>query len=139
MSEEKVMRFPAETERVCEVQAFVDELIEADGCDMKTQMQIDIAVEELFVNIAHYAYPDKPGEAEVAVSLREGILTVTFRDWGIPYDPTARADPDITLSAADRRIGGLGIYMVKKSMDSMTYAYRGGQNVLTITKSIRGA
>lgn len=136
MSVERVKSFPAKTDCVCEVQAFVDQVLEANNCKMKTQMQIDIAVEELFVNIAHYAYLDGPGEAEVSVALKDGVLAVTFRDRGIPYDPTAREDPDITQSAEDRRIGGLGIYMVKKSMDSMTYSYRDGQNILTITKSI---
>lgn len=139
MSEERVMRIPAEVDRVGEVQAFVDALLEAEGCTMKTQIKIDIAVEEMFVNIAHYAYPDGPGEAEISAGVKDGSLWVTFRDWGIPFDPVSRQDPDTTLSADDRKIGGLGIFMVKKSMDSMRYAYQDGQNVLTITKQIHSA
>ena len=101
-------------------------------------MQIDIAIDELFGNIAHYAYNPDVGEAPVRVEVIEDPLAVviTFIDNGVPYDPLANADPDTTLSAEEREIGGLGIYMVKKSMDEITYEYKDGQNILTIKKKI---
>ena len=103
---------------------------------MKTQMQVDVAVEEIFVNIAHYAYAPGTGAATVQAeaSAETKTLTVTFIDSGVPYNPLEKPDPDVTLSAEDRQIGGLGIYMVKKSMDDMRYEYRDGRNVLTLEK-----
>ena len=117
---------------------FVNEQLEALDCPMKAQMQIDIAIDELFGNIAHYAYNPEIGKATVRVEVIEDPLavTITFIDNGVPYDPLAKADPDTTLSAEEREIGGLGIYMVKKSMDDITYEYKDGQNILTIKKKI---
>ena len=105
---------------------------------MKIQIQIDIAVEEIFVNIANYAYQDKVGKAQVQIEIKEDPLSIyiTFIDSGIPYDPLAKADPDTSLKAEDRAIGGLGIFMVKKSMDNVSYQYKNGQNMLTIQKSL---
>ena len=120
------------------VLAFVDTELEQIDCPMKTQMQIDIAVEELYVNIATYAYAPGEGEATIQVETTQapGTVTITFLDRGVPYDPLAKPDPDVTLSAAERQIGGLGIYMSKKNMDDMKYEYRDGQNILTITKKL---
>jgi anti-sigma regulatory factor (Ser/Thr protein kinase) len=105
---------------------------------MKAQMQIDIAIDELFGNIAHYAYNPEIGQATVRVEVTQDPLAVviTFIDNGVPYDPLAKTDPDTTLSAEEREIGGLGIYMVKKSMDEITYDYKDGQNILKIKKRI---
>lgn len=120
------------------VTAFVDEQLEAMNCPLRAQMQIDIAIDELFGNIAHYAYNPEVGPATVRVEVVEEPMAVviTFIDRGVPYDPLAREDPDITLSAEERDIGGLGIYMVKKSMDSISYEYQDGQNILAIKKNI---
>ena len=97
---------------------------------------MDIAVEEIFVNIASYAYENEPGK--VTIRLRETEdpkgITVTFVDEGAPFDPVTRPDPDVTLSAKERSIGGLGIYLVKKSMDDVRYRYEGNLNILTLTK-----
>ena len=105
---------------------------------MKAQMQIAIAIDELFGNIAHYAYNPEIGQATVRVEVVEDPLSVviTFIDNGVPYDPLAKADPDTTLSAEERDIGGLGIYMVKKSMDEIAYEYKDGQNILKIKKNL---
>ena len=126
----------ASVDNLDEVLALVDAELEKMDCPMKTQLQIDVAVEEIFVNIAHYAYAPKTGSATVRVETarKPNTVTITFLDRGIPYDPLAKPDPDVTLSAAERQIGGLGIFMVKKSMDEMKYEYRDGQNVLTIQK-----
>ncbi len=128
----------ARDENLAEVLAFVDGQLAALDCPPKTQLQIDVAVEELFVNIAHYAYAPDIGPATVRVetAAEPGTVSITFLDRGKPYDPLAKPDPDVTLSADQRQIGGLGIYMVKKSMDDMRYAYQDGQNVLTIVKKL---
>ena len=128
----------ASTEKLDEVFDFIDAELEAMGCGMKTVNQINLAVEEIFVNIAHYAYAPGTGPVTVRVeTAREPkSVAITFIDCGVPYDPLAKPDPDVTLSAEERQIGGLGIYMVKKSMDDMTYEYRDGQNVLTIRKDL---
>ena len=128
----------ATIDSMAQVAGFVEEQLESMGCPMKTQMQIAIAVDELFSNIARYAYPDGTGEAVVCVEKLEDppAAAVTFIDWGTPYDPLAQKDPDTTLAAEDREIGGLGIFLVKKSMDDVRYEYRDGQNVLTIVKKL---
>ena len=130
----KELTISARLENIETVTAFVDEQLEEMGCPMKAQMQIDIAIDELFSNIAHYAYTPDTGEATVRVEVTESPLAViiTFIDHGVPYDPLAKEDPDTTLSAEERQIGGLGIYMVKKSMDEITYRYQDGQNILMI-------
>ena len=132
------LNIEARTENLEKVQAFIGEILEEYNCSLKIRTQMDIAVEELFVNIAHYAYNSGVGAATVRVEVQEEPLqvSVTFIDNGIPYDPLARADPDVTLSAEERKIGGLGIYMVKKSMDMVDYEYKDGKNILTIQKKL---
>jgi len=134
----KELTIAATVENIETVTDFVNEQLESLDCPMKAQMQIDIAIDELFGNIAHYAYNPEIGKATVRVEVVEDPLSVviTFIDNGVPYDPLAKADPDTTLSAEERDIGGLGIYMVKKSMDEITYEYKSGQNILTIKKNL---
>lgn len=134
----KELTINATVDNIPQVTAFVDEQLEALGCPIKAQMQIDIAIDELFGNIAHYAYNPDVGPATVRVEVMKDPLAVviTFIDNGVQYDPLAQADPDITLSAEEREIGGLGIYMVKKTMDEITYEYKDGQNILRIKKHI---
>ena len=134
----KELTIAATVENIETVTDFVNEQLEAYDCPMKAQMQIDIAIDELFGNIAHYAYNPEIGKATVRVEVVEDPLSVviTFIDNGVPYDPLAKADPDTTLSAEERDIGGLGIYMVKKSMDDITYEYKDGQNILKIKKKL---
>ena len=134
----KELNIAATIENIETVTAFVNEQLEAYDCPMKAQMQIDIAIDELFGNIAHYAYNPEVGNATVRVEVVEDPLAViiTFIDNGIPYDPLAKEDPNIKLSAEERQIGGLGIYMVKKTMDEITYEYKDGQNILAIKKKL---
>ena len=133
----KQLKVKADTAELDNVLSFADAILEELGCSVKAQMQIDIAIEEIFVNIAHYAYPESEGEAVISVEPGENgsSVTITFEDEGIQYDPLKNEDPDITLSAEDRPIGGLGIFMVKKSMDEVSYEYKDGKNRLTIKKS----
>ena len=135
----KELTITATVENIETVTDFVNEQLEAINCPMKAQMQIDIAIDELFGNIAHYAYNPDVGDATVRVEVIEDPLSVviTFIDKGVPYDPLTAADPDITLSADDRAIGGLGIFMVKKSMDEIVYRYDNGSNILSIRKNLR--
>ncbi len=129
--------FDAVTKNLDQVLAFLDSQLESWGCPLRVQMQLDVAVEELFVNIASYAYGEKTGTAEIAMDLLPGqIVEITFRDSGIPYNPLEKPDPDVTKPAEEREIGGLGIYIVKKSMDEVLYRHEDGQNILTIRKAL---
>ena len=118
--------------------AFIDEQLEALDCAMRAQMQIDVAIDELFCNIARYAYDGGDGEATVKFDFDPSDRTamITFEDSGKPFDPLQKADPDVTLAAEDRAIGGLGIFLVKKTMDAMAYRRENDQNMLTIHKRI---
>lgn len=128
----------ATVENLPKVISFVEAQLERLDCPIKSQMQIAIALDELFSNIAHYAY--QPGVGPVTIRLAfvqdSRTVVITFMDSGVPYNPLESKEPDITLSAEDRSIGGLGIYMAKKSMDNMAYQYENGQNILTIRKRI---
>ncbi len=127
----------ARVDNLMRVLDFVDGHLKAENCPDKVQTQIDIAVEELFVNIASYAYVEETGYATIRVETEEPYhaVAITLIDSGIPYNPLAKEDPDVTLSAEERKIGGLGIYMVKQSMDAVSYEYRDGRNVLRIRKN----
>ena len=130
--------FPAKTESLNDVLGFVEETLESFECPMKIQMAICVAIEEVFVNVARYAYPDSEGDMTLHIGFDEQSRDVTFRmsDKGIPFDPLKKPDPDITLSAEEREIGGLGIFITKKTMDAVTYAYEKGENILTMIKKI---
>ena len=134
----KELKVKADRKNLLRVQTFIDGQLESAGCSMATQIAIDVAVEELFVNIASYAYDGKTGTVTVRVTLHDKPLAaeITFIDSGKPYDPLAKPDPDVTLSAKDRQKGGLGIFMVKNTMDDMKYEYKDGKNVLTLIKNL---
>lgn len=129
---------PAVQEQLDTVQAFVESELETKDCTPKVLFQISIAVEEIFVNIASYAYRPDVGEAEVCVEVCEDPLRVViqFLDRGKPFDPLAKEDADTSPEALERREGGLGILIVKKSMDAVTYSYENGKNILTIEKNL---
>ncbi len=112
-----------------------------DACSMRERLHIELVTEEIFVNIASYAYDAPGGFVLIRRSGGEGPegLTLTFIDEGAPYDPLQRPDPDLTLSAEDRPIGGLGVFLVKKIVTEAHYEYKDGKNILTIRKVIGGA
>lgn len=120
------------------VNAFLEEHLEEADCPLKAQMQISVAVEEIYVNIAHYAYAPETGTVTLRLELQEEppAVTLTFLDSGIPFNPLDRTDPDVSLPAEEREIGGLGIFMTRKSMDDLRYEFRDGQNVLTLIKRL---
>ena len=126
----------ARKENLPQVLSFLDSYLERRGCSMKVQTQLDIAAEEIFINIASYAYGGNPGRALIRIRETHDPkgVAVTFIDEGVPYDPLAKPDPDVTLNADERPIGGLGIYMVKKSMDDVLYEYKNNRNCLTLKK-----
>ena len=134
----KELTLTATIENIETVIDFVNGQLEEIKCPLKAQMQIDIAIDELFGNIAHYAYNPETGPATVRVEVTEDPIAVviTFIDRGVPYDPLKKEDPDITLSAEERAIGGLGIFMVKKTMDEISYEYKDGKNILRIKKNM---
>ena len=134
----KSIKLDATIENLTEVLLFIDKQLMSENVGIRTKMAIDVAVEELYVNIARYAYAPDTGEAEIIVDVQDNpkAVEITFVDSGIPYDPLKKEDPDVNLSAEERQIGGLGIFMVKKSMDDMRYEYKDNQNILTIRKEL---
>ena len=116
------------------VLAFIENTLEAIDCPVSVQNKICIAAEEIFINIAHYAYKTK-GIASIGVTARNEV-TISFEDEGIPFDPLSKLDPNIRLTADEREIGGLGIFMAKHLMDDITYRYEGNKNILTIRKEL---
>lgn len=132
------LELDAAAENLQELQTFVDERLEAANCPGKARMQIQLAVEEIFINIAHYAYAPEKGKATVRVEISEDpvTVTITFLDHGVPYDPLTREDPDLSLGAEEREVGGLGIFLTRRVMDDVAYEYKNGQNILTLKKKL---
>lgn len=130
------MTVAAETENLQKVLGFVGGYLDKTSCQKKARMHIDIAVEEIFVNIAHYAYDKAGGNVTVNVEVTPETAVITFIDSGAPYDPLKKPGPDVTLPMEKRAIGGLGVFMAKKLMDELIYEYRNGQNILTMKKNI---
>ena len=121
------------------VVGFVEDTLGMTSCPMKLCMQMVLCMEELFVNVANYAYEGTTGTCTIYLETQhtdeEGKVTITLEDYGRPFNPLEKEDPDITLSADERQIGGLGIFMVKKSMDTVSYNYENEKNRLTLEKA----
>ncbi len=143
----KVFECEATVENLTNASAFAEAELEELGCGMKQMMQLSVALEEIYVNIAHYAYAKlddngKPipntgvGPMKLTVDSDEENVYLIFEDEGMPYNPLEKEDPDVTLAAEDREIGGLGIFMVKKSMDDVLYEYKDNKNILTLVKKL---
>ncbi|HIQ74583.1 MAG TPA: ATP-binding protein [Candidatus Cottocaccamicrobium excrementipullorum] len=134
----KELTIEATVKNIETVTEFVNTQLEELNCPAKAVAQIDVAIDELLGNIAYYAYRPGTGPVTVRVEVIKDPLSVilTFIDQGVPYNPLETSDPDISLSAEDREIGGLGIYIVKKSMDDISYEYKDGKNILKIKKKV---
>lgn len=134
----KEITVDAMIENMNTVTAFVDDFLDQIACPMKSRIQINIVIDEIFGNICHYAYKDSVGAVTVRVESGNTPKAVflTFTDNGIPYNPLDTEDPDITLSSEERKIGGLGIYLVKKNMNEMKYEYVNQQNRLWMEKRL---
>ena len=129
--------YDADDSYLHEVLGFVEEELEKHDCNMKAQMAIALSLEEMFVNICHYAYEGKTGDASISLDFDdEGYVSITLKDHGIPYDPLAREDPDVNAAAEDRGIGGLGIYLTKKQMDECSYRREDDMNIFTMRKKM---
>lgn len=128
--------FPAEDAALSDINAFIMDALDEQDCPMKTAMQILICVEEIFVNIAHYAYPAAAGSVRVGVSFHDRTASISFTDTGRAFNPLESEDPDISLGVDERKIGGLGIYIVKKSMDALHYERSDGANLFIMEKQI---
>ena len=126
------LRVKATDESIQTVNDFIHSILPS-ACDEMILNQIDLAVEEIFVNIAHYSGAD---EAIINCSFENDKLEITFSDSGVPFNPLAKPDPDLTLNAEEREIGGLGIFLTKKFMDTVSYEYKDGMNCLRIIKSV---
>lgn len=143
----KTFECEATLENLEKVSAFVEGELEELGCGMKQMMQLTVALEEIFVNIAHYAYAKTDANGKQIPDTGSGPMTLsletdqenvymTFEDEGVYYNPLEKEDPDVSLSAEERKIGGLGIFMVKKSMDDVIYKREGEKNILTLVKKL---
>ncbi len=134
----KTLKVDAKVNNLNKVLSFINDVLSAYGCSVRDTMQINVAVEELFVNISLYAYPSGSGSATISISVLDDPKTaeITLIDSGVPFDPLEKEEPDISLNAKEREIGGLGIYMVRKTMDELTYENVDGCNITTIRKKI---
>ena len=133
------LKIEATIENLSKVFTFLQESLEQCDAPPKVKRQIKLCVEEIYMNITHYAYNPDTGTAKIGVELKDSDkdqerIVISFVDEGKPYDPLAKQDPDLNLSLDDRPIGGLGIYLVKTTMDNVAYEHKDGQNVLTIEK-----
>ncbi|MGE4507812.1 MAG: ATP-binding protein [Eubacteriaceae bacterium] len=135
----KELKVLASVENLPQVLGFIDLELEAAGADMKSQFHIDLAVEEIFVNIANYAYLEEAGQASISIDVSgmPPVAEISFSDAGKPYNPLENADPDTKLGVEDREIGGLGIFLVKKNMDELFYRHEDNHNILTIKKRLQ--
>lgn len=128
------LRVQATPENLDTVLAFINAQLRAAGCPRSIQHKIDIAAEEIYINIAHYAYDPPPGEVIIQCDTSASCLTLVFSDHGKPYNPLLLRTPDLTASVQERAVGGLGIFLVKQLMDEVSYAFVSGQNTLTLRK-----
>ena len=135
---ESTIRLQAVRQNLPTVMRFTEEHLDDTGCSLRTRMQIELAVEEIFVNIAGYAYAPGSGDVVICMEITGDPATavITFTDQGKVFDPLKKEDPDVTLPAEKRQIGGLGIFTVRRFMDNVQYERVGSSNVLTLTKQL---
>lgn len=134
----KELTLEATVDNMAKVTEFVEQFLDEIDCPFKIKMQLDIVIDEIFGNIAHYAYGNGVGNVTIQMEHLENpeCIELLFMDGGIPYNPLEKENPDITLSAEERAVGGLGIYMVKKSVDEISYKYVNGKNQLQVKKKL---
>lgn len=131
----KHIRLSNDVQEIPLLNAFVDEICELNGLDDMTTMQMNLAIEEAVVNVMNYAYPEgTKGFVDITSMSDDEYLQFVISDNGKPFDPTTKEEVDTTLPVEKRRIGGLGIFLVRKMMDNVKYEYKDGQNILTLRK-----
>ena len=133
----KEIELDALVQNIPELTSFVEDFVEAYDCPIKAMMQLDVAIDEIISNIAQYAYPDGTGKVKIIAQYMEAPkgIKLIFEDKGIRYNPLEKEDPNTNIPLEERQIGGLGIFIVKKTMDCMEYTYENGKNILTIVKN----
>jgi sigma-B regulation protein RsbU (phosphoserine phosphatase) len=137
MTSKHSLTLPNDIETIPQLNEFIDTVAEEIGLDMSLTMSLNLAIEEAVVNVMEYAYPEgEQGNVDIEVSADERWLTFIISDNGIPFDPTTQEDADTTLSAEERPIGGLGIFLVRQLMDSINYQRENGKNILTLSKKM---
>lgn len=127
----------ARTDQLDALLAMINDDLEAAGCPMEHIVTVSICAEEIFVNVAHYGYPNGEGAVRVIEEIGAETITLELQDWGTPYNPLEQDDPDVTLPAGERQVGGLGIFMVRNMMDGVSYEYRDEKNCLKMWRSWR--
>lgn len=136
--EKHSLTLPNNVEFIPQLATFIEEVTESYGIDPSVTMSINLALEEAVVNVMNYAYPEGTlGEIDISVTFSGGSITFTIQDTGTPFDPTKVSNPDTSLSAEERPIGGLGIYLVRELMDEVSYCYENNHNILTLKKKIQ--
>ena len=132
----KHLTLPNNIETISQLNAFVDTLCEEWSIDMDLAMSLNLALEEAVSNVMLYAYPaGSEGRVDIETVIRDDRIDFRVIDSGVPFDPTAASDPDLAVDLKDRPIGGLGIYLVKRIMDEVSYTRQDGKNILSITKN----
>lgn len=137
MTSKHSLTLPNDIETIPQLNEFIDTVAEEIGLDMSLTMSLNLAIEEAVVNVMEYAYPEgEQGNVDIEVIADDKWLTFIISDNGIPFDPTTQEDADTTLSAEERPIGGLGIFLVRQLMDSINYQRKDGKNILTLSKKM---
>ena len=129
---------PAKIENLQKVMDFLGDQLDSIDYVMKARLQLELSIEEAYVNIVNYAYESEEGEVLICCNVGESPLKVTmqFIDYGKPYNPLENEDPDLSLNVEEKEIGGLGIFLIKKNVDDISYEYCDGKNILTIQKKL---
>ena len=137
MTPQSSLILPNDVDTIPQLNEYIDCICEENGIDMEIAMSLNLAIEEAVVNVMTYAYPEgETGQVDITMKSDGNLLTCILSDSGTPFDPTQTPEVDTTLSAEERPIGGLGIYLVRQIMDNISYEYVNGQNVLTLTKHL---
>lgn len=135
--ETATLTVPARREAFAALSAWLEARLEPLNPSPKARRQLLVAADEILTNVATYAYPpDAPGELQVSLRHADGTLSLTFADCGVPYDPLSAPPPDLSLPLAERAPGGLGLFIVRKTMDAVAYRRDGDRNLLTLTKRL---
>lgn len=133
----KHLTLPNNIETISQLNTFVDTLCEEWSIDMDLAMSLNLAIEEAVVNVMDYAYPEGTvGYVDIEADIDDTYITFVLSDSGMPFDPTQKEEVDTTLPAEQRKIGGLGIHLVRRIMDSVSYEYKDHKNILTLRKKI---
>ena len=128
----------ASVDQIKKVVDFVNDYLKKAGCSERSRIQIDVAIDEILGNIAQYAYAPDTGPATIQVETEDDPprAAITFIDHGKPFDPMTSKEPDLEKPVKERAPGGAGLFMVKKTMDDVSYCFKDGQNILTIRKRL---